>query len=280
MLVMKKHIKLFVLSVFLMLTFVPQAQKVKLVSFNIRYNSVVPIDGDNVWENRREAVVKMILDESPDAIGLQEALSDQLEYLDRQLPRYRRVGVGRDNGIDEGEFMAIYYNVDKLELVSSKTRWLSETPCRPSLGWDAACRRTVTIARFRVKESGREFVYLNTHLDHVGAKARDKSAQLIAKIAATMSADGTPVVVGGDMNSTINDTIFDAFYMGGLSAARSMTFRTSHAITYNAFGKSDGTVIDHFFVRGFKIRRFRTLNGNYGVPFISDHYPIEIIAKL
>ena len=278
--IMSKHIRLFIICTLLILPFASQAQKVKLVSFNIRYNSVVPIDGENVWENRRDAVARMILEECPDAIGLQEALFNQLEYLDKKLLRYRRVGVGRDDGIREGEFMAIYYNIDRLELISHKTRWLSETPLMPSLGWDAACRRTVTVARFRVKDSGREFVYLNTHLDHVGPMARANSARQIATIAAEASVDGTPVVVGGDMNSTIEDSIFDAFYTGGLCAARSLTHRTSNAITYNAFGKDAGSIIDHFFVRGFKVRRFRTLNGDFGVPYISDHYPIEINVRL
>ena len=273
---MRKLTSLLLLTVFVVITLPVQAQKFNVISFNIRYNPYYQSDGDNCWNNRRSAVVKMIRDQQPDAIGLQEALIDQLEYLDRNLSDYRRVGVGRDNGLSDGEFMAIYYNINRLELVWHTTRWLSETPRTPSLGWDAACRRTVTIARFRDRESSKEFIYLNTHLDHVGQKARAESTHQIAAMVDSLSSAGIPIIVGGDMNSTIDDTIFRDFYRCGLKDARKMSLRSSNDITYNAFGKNGAAVIDHFFVRDLKVRRFRTLNTDYGVPYISDHYPIAI----
>lgn len=271
--------RIFVFLIMLAVVWTSQSQTLKIMSFNIRYNPFYQTDGENCWNNRRDAVVNMILQEKPDAIGLQEALLDQLEYLDRHLLDYRRVGVGRDDGLNKGEFMAIYYNVNRLELVSAATRWLSETPLEPSLGWDAACQRTVTIARFRDLKSGNEFAYLNTHFDHIGAEARNNSARLVS-VYASCAASDIPVIVGGDMNSTISDSIFNHFYAIGLQDARQVTRRTSHDITYNAFGGAKGAVIDHFFVKGLNVRRFRTLNGNYGVPYISDHYPIEIIIRL
>ena len=127
----------------------------KIISFNIRYNSWNNIDGENGWPNRKGAVAKMLLEEHPAAIGLQEALIDQLQYLDTVLTHYRRIGVGRDDGKEAGEFMAIYYDTTRLELLSHRTRWLSETPDVPTKGWDAACYRTVTIARFRDRQSGK-----------------------------------------------------------------------------------------------------------------------------
>ena len=262
------------------------ADELKIISFNIRYNSWNDIDGENRWSNRRDAVVQMIREEHPAAIGLQEALIDQLLYLDSCLPQYRRVGVGRDDGKEGGEFMAIYYDTARLELLSGVTWWLSETPETPSKGWDAACYRTATKVGFRDRESGKTFVYLNTHLDHVGRVARAEGAKFIA---ARVESDcyNIPVILGGDMNSTIDDTIFNAFYNVGLQVAREITDSTSHAITYNAFGGCehsgngvDGKVIDHFFVKDAKVLRFRTLDGDYGVPYISDHYPIEITIRL
>ena len=82
------------------------------------------------------------------------------------------------------------------------------------------------------------------------------------------------------MNSTIDDTIFNAFYNVGLKPAREMTDSTSNAITYNGYGKEEGKVIDHFFVKDLKVVSFRTLNGDYGVPYISDHYPIMMVIQL
>lgn len=255
------------------------AQLMTVISFNIRYNSYNNIDGENGWPNRKAAVARMILEERPVAIGLQEALIDQLQYLDSALPGYHRVGVGRDDGKEAGEFMAIYYDTARLELVSGTTRWLSATPEEPSLGWDAACRRTVTITRFRDRQTDKEFYYLNTHLDHVGNTARAEAAKYIATLVAELPFEA-PVIVGGDMNSTIDDPIFQNFYAVHLQAARTLTRHTSHLDTYNAYGKDKSSLIDHFFVRNIKVNSFSTLNGDYGIPYISDHYPIGMTIKL
>ena len=273
---MKKPFLLLVFSFYLLVS-PASAQEMKVISFNIRYNSAENIDGENGWPNRRDAVVRMINEEQPAAIGLQEALIDQLEYLDKALPAYQRVGVGRDDGAEAGEFMAVYYDTAQLELIEVQTWWLSETPEEPSKGWDAACLRTVTVTHFRDKQKKKnEFFYLNTHLDHVGKTARDEGARLIASLVP----DKIPVIVGGDMNSTIEDEIFHHFFEVGLEAARDLTPHTSHEKTYNAFGKGESALIDHFFVRNVKVKEFRTLDGDYGVPYISDHYPIEIIIRL
>ncbi len=251
----------------------------KIISFNIRYNSWNNIDDANGWPFRKEAVVNMILQEHPDAIGLQEALVDQLLYLDSSLPTYRRVGVGRDDGKEGGEFMAIYYDTTRLEYVGYNTYWLSETPEVPSFGWDAACRRTVTTLKLRDRHSGEEFVYLNTHLDHVGMVARAESAKFIASTIKDFPTD-LPVILGGDMNSTIDDTIFNTFYANGLQSAKELSGSESNDITYNAFGKGEGSAIDHFFVRNAKVSTFNTITADYGAPYISDHYPIAITILL
>ena len=286
---MHKHPTKLIVSVLILLTTSlwgcsqrsQEQHELKIISFNIRYNSWNNIDGENGWPNRKAAVVKMINEEFPAAIGLQEALIDQLQYLDSCLPQYRRIGVGRDDGKDAGEFMAIYYDTTRLLLLYDTTRWLSETPEIPSKYEGAGCYRTVTVARFRDKLDGREFAYLNTHLDHVSDDARVRGAQVVGDIVAN-SLKGIPVVVGGDMNCTAEyDEYkpFNFFSHAGLQEARTLTDSTSNAITYNAFGNGEGSVIDHFFVKDFEVVSFRTLDGDYGVPYISDHYPIEITLK-
>lgn len=259
-----------------------EGDELKVISFNIRYNGWGDIDGENRWAKRRDAVVRMVREEQPAAMGLQEALIDQLQYLDSCLPQYRRVGVGRDDGREAGEFMAIYYDTARLELLSDTTRWLSLTPEVPSKYEGAGCFRTVTVARFRDRQSGKEFAYLNTHLDHVSDYARILGAQVIGDIVANRLGE-LPAIVGGDMNCTADSSEyspFGFFRRAALQDARTLTDSTSHAITYNAFGQNEGAVIDHFLVRDIKVLRFCTLNGDYGVPYISDHYPIEILFRL
>ena len=225
--------KIFLFVVFLAFAQGMTAQELKIVSFNIRYNSWNNNDGENGWPYRKAAVVRMILEERPAAIGLQEALIDQLQYLDSNLPGYRRIGVGRDDGKEAGEFMAIYYDTAQLILDGSQTLWLSETPEVPSKGWDAACYRTATVANFFDRQSHRNFYYINTHLDHMGKTSRAVGVKLIASLfTPSMSALIVPAIVGGDMNSSILDTALLAFeYVHLTPACDKVSTALCHAVT-------------------------------------------------
>ncbi|MGM9856068.1 MAG: endonuclease/exonuclease/phosphatase family protein, partial [Muribaculaceae bacterium] len=253
----------------------------KIISFNVRYSSAPEIDGDNRWELRRDASVKMVAKHKPLVMGLQEACPDQIDFLDLNLTGYKHIGVGRDDGKRAGEMMAIYYDTTRLTLLDSGTFWLSETPEKVSIGWDAACNRTCTWGHFKVNDTGFEFLYFNTHLDHLGSQARKNSIRLIVDKMTELNPDNVPVFLSGDFNSTTDDPIFDPL-KASLKDARMMSAISDKNITYNGFGKVTDNpdarkewVIDHIFFSGVNPLAFRVLNCNFGVPFISDHYPIS-----
>ena len=253
----------------------------KIISFNVRYSSAPEIDGDNRWELRRDAAVKMVAQQKPLAMGLQEACPDQIDFLDLNLTGYKHIGVGRDDGKRAGEMMAIYYDTTRLTLLDSGTFWLSETPEKVSLGWDAACNRTCTWGHFKMKDTDFEFLYFNTHLDHLGSLARKNSIKLIVDKMTELNPDNVPVFLSGDFNSTTDDPIFDPL-KASLKDAREVSAISDKIITYNGFGTVTDNpntrkewVIDHIFFSGVNPMAFMVLNGNYGVPFISDHYPIS-----
>ena len=156
-----------------------EAPQLKLISYNMRNSGGG--DGSNNWEYRRHATERMIREEAPDLFGVQEALADQLQYLDENCAEYARVGVGRDDGDKAGETMAIYYRRDRFELADSGTLWLSETPETPSRGWDGACNRTLTWVELRDRTSGRTFFYFNTHLDHQGNRPARRASSSLSK---------------------------------------------------------------------------------------------------
>ena len=253
----------------------------KIISFNVRYSSAPEIDGDNRWELRRDASVKMVAKHKPLVMGLQEACPDQIDLLDLNLTGYKHIGVGRDDGKRAGEMMAIYYDTTRLTLLDSGTFWLSETPEKVSIGWDAACNRTCTWGHFKMKDTDFEFLYFNTHLDHLGSLARKNSIKLIVAKMTELNPDNVPVFLSGDFNSTTDDHIFDPL-KASLKDARMMSAISDKNITYNGFGTVTDNpntrkewVIDHIFFSGVNPMAFMVLNGNYGVPFISDHYPIS-----
>jgi endonuclease/exonuclease/phosphatase family metal-dependent hydrolase len=96
---------------------------------------------------------------------------------------------------------AVLFRADRLEKLEEGHFWLSESPkVVGSRDWDAALTRMATWVRLRVKASGRQLVFLNTHFDHVGREARRKSAELL-RWRAEEIARGAPVILAGDFNA-------------------------------------------------------------------------------
>lgn len=252
-----------------------QNDTVTVISFNIRYNN--PDDGDNIWENRRDNAVIMVNMENPDFLCVQEAYYVQLSYLLNSLQKYSYIGLGRDDGKQGGEHMAILYRKDRFEVVAHGDFWLSETPDVCSRGWDAVCHRIVTWGYFLDKQTGKHVYCFNTHLDHVGEVARRESVKLITqRIKEIVKDKKAPVFLTGDFNSDINSEIFDPLKKV-LKQARKDAPVTDSKGTFNGWGSApNNIVIDHIFYKNAKPMVFKTLNENkYGRALISDHYPIK-----
>lgn len=253
---------------------VTRLASVETMSFNIRYGTAE--DGTNSWYYRAGAVIEMIKDQAPDVIGMQEVLREQMDLLKDYLS-YKCIGVGRDDGKREGEHMCIFYNPKTVKIQKWGTFWLSETPGKPSLGWDAACRRTATWALVKAKDSGRLFYFVNTHLDHVGAQARSNGLRLILDRIDAINTGGYPVILSGDFNVSPDDATLSP--LGGrMQSAREIAFRTDEGATYNAWGhKENESVIDHIYESGFSsCQVFEVVRKPYmDKKYISDHYPVR-----
>lgn len=253
--------------------------EIKYITFNIRNSRAN--DGENSWENRRSAVKEMIEKEMPDVLGLQEAYLEQLQYIDSNFSSYSRVGVGRDDGKEDGEFMALYYRNDKYKLLDNGDFWLSETPDKPEYGWDAGCKRIVTWAKLKDLETKKVFFAFNTHLDNVGEVAREQSILLIVKkINKMVKRKNMPVFLSGDFNSNTSAPIFKPL-KEIMDDSRSFLPQTEWHLTFNNYGVDCGcdTLIDHIFYRNAQVVDFKVLSGDYGRPYISDHYPVRVMFK-
>lgn len=252
--------------------------EIKYISYNIRNSRAN--DGDNAWDIRKPATKEMIEREKPDIFGLQEAYIEQLQYIDSNFSEYSRVGVGRDDGNEEGEFMAVYYRNDKFKLLDNGDFWLSETPDSCSMGWDAACRRIVTWAKLKDLDSKKVFYAFNTHLDHVGEIAREQSILLIVeRINQIVKKDKAPVFLSGDFNSNVSSAIFDPL-KNIMKDSRAILPESEWLPTYNNYGKGGDSMIDYIFYKNAEVQDFKTLNDDYGKPYISDHYPVMAKMKI
>lgn len=246
------------------------------ISYNIRVGTAK--DGTNSWQYRYAASAMMILDQQPDILGLQEAVEDQYNYLKTTFEKkYKIVGVGRDDGKNKGERMAIMYNVKTVSLLKWGTFWLSETPEKPGMGWDAAYPRCATWALMKDKTTGKKFYYVNTHLDHIGPEAQKNGCQLIVDWLKEHNTDNLPVVITGDFNVEYNNPAL-APLKAVASNARVAGVVTDDSATYNGWGK-DFSTIDHIWFSGFSsCTKYETITKPYqDRAYISDHFPVKAV---
>jgi endonuclease/exonuclease/phosphatase family metal-dependent hydrolase len=250
------------------------------MTFNKRYDE--PRDGVNAWRNRKTKVADVIRFHKADLAGVQEALLSQLRDLKTMLPGFSWCGVGRTDGKEAGEFSAILYREARLQLLETKTFWLSERPEEPgSMGWDAAYPRIVTWAKFRDRVSKKIFFHFNTHFDHRGDQARTESAKLVLNRIEEI-AGSSPFVLTGDLNvredSAAYKTLRDGTARLKLSDTRYATVNGHFGgdSTFSSFKELEpGNTIDHVFVRtGTRVNEQGTLSDRWNGLWASDHLPV------
>lgn len=260
----------------------PPAQKsLNIMSYNIRYD--ITTANASPWTERHSAISSQIKRFHADIIGMQEVLVHQRDQLLVDLPGFVSIGVGRDDGINAGEFAPIFYRKARFQLLNSATFWLSPTPELPSKGWDAALNRICTYAHLVDIQSKDTFWVFNTHFDHVGEIARMKSSELILqKMKEVTKETSQAVIFCGDLN--LNDdhpTI--AFLQSQLKDAllEAKHMKTNMNRTFNNFDLNTPASkrIDYIFTnKKISVQSFETIVESFGVSYPSDHFPI--LAKL
>jgi len=274
------------------------ADALKVMSFNIRYGTAR--DGDNAWPLRRGAVIEVIEAFGAEVLGLQEALHFQIEELVAAMPRYERIGVGRDDGIEAGEYAAILIDRSRLEVLAQGTFWFSDTPGVPgSASWGNDIPRICTWARLRDRASGHAFHVYNVHWDHISQPSRERSAELLMRTIARQALGGEdpsasdqpePVIVTGDFNAGETNPAFRRL-LGERSEAREVveaperalldTFRLLYPAagdvgTFNGFeGVITGEKIDAILVsEEWEVVAAEIVRAAPEGRYPSDHFPV------
>ena len=285
---MKKQI-LFVLLIVASLPL--SAQQMLVGTYNIRNKNANDSLQGNVWTKRCQVICDQVNFMAPEIFGAQEVLYGQLQDMKQALDGYDYIGIGRDDGKQAGEYEAVFYKKDKLKLLDHGDFWLSETPDKPGLGWDAVCIRICSWGKFEriqpdpsprrkglfrrdPQPKGQVFYFFNLHMDHVGVVARREAAKLVvAKVKEI--AQGAPVFITGDFNVDQTNEIYSIFTQSGLlkdsyDAAR---IRFAENGTFNAFKTEYYTTsrIDHVFVSpSTTVEAYGVLTNSYWTPDAVD----------
>ena len=247
-----------------------------VISYNIRYDN--PSDNENLWEYRKSEISQMINYYSPEIIGIQESLNNQVKYLDSTLLDYEYIGVGRGDGRSKGEYTAIFYKTERIKLLSTKTFWLSETPDVVSIGWDASMERIVTFGEFLDKKNYDTLYVFNCHYDHIGKVAKIKSTELILNIMENMGIANKKVILMGDFNSETDDEPIELFKTQMVD-----NYYKKGVITYGPLGtlnqfNPDIVIkkrIDYIFTKNIKVKEYIHIDDRRkNNLFLSDHLPV------
>lgn len=244
------------------------------LTFNIRYGTAK--DEGHEWEKRKESVLAVIQDASPDVVGLQESLNFQNDFLaDRLAPRYAFVGEGREGGT-RGEYASILFRQDRFYLARAGRFWLSDTPEIPgSMTW-ADLPRIVTWVDLIERQGGKRILVLNTHFAHNSENARLLSARLIRDRLKELATPEIPVVVMGDFNCRPGSPPYTVLLEeAGLGDTRA-TLSVPPQGTFHGFSGTprDEAPIDWVLFRELTPIGYKVLDGEFLGQLPSDHYPV------
>lgn len=248
---------------------------IKVASYNLRMDT--PRDSLNAWPHRKENVKALIRYHDFDIVGTQEGFLHQLNDL-LEMPGYAYFGAGRDDGKQAGEHSAILYKKDRFNIIDSGNFWLSETPDKPGLGWDATCcNRICSWVKFVDKEARQEFYVFNVHFDHQGVVARQESGKLMVSKIKEIAKDA-PVICTGDFNSTP-----ETEQIKGMGAILRDAYEVSKMPPYGPIGTTNSFRftapmrhrIDYVFVsKHFEVSKYAVLTDAKDQRYPSDHLPV------
>jgi len=270
-------LKLIVVLFFFFTGFYAQNNMVFL-TYNIKLD--YPKDGENSWTNRKSFMVRQLQFYEPDIFGVQEAMPNQMKDLDSLLNDYNFVGVGRDDGNNQGEYSAIFYKSDQFKVLNTSTFWLSETPGKVSIGWDAVCNRVCSYALFENKNTNKQFYVFNTHFDHIGVEARKNSAVLIIQKIKEINTEMYPVILMGDFNMQENHEsiqYISKYLKDSKSVSELGQFGPSGTFNGFIFNEPVTERIDFIFVSSeIKVEKYAVLSDSEDCRYPSDHLPVLI----
>lgn len=284
------------------------AQTLNVASYNVRTHTPKDYEHGDGWTQRVDYLCDVIRFSDFDIFGAQEVRYEQLTDMLARLDGYAYIGAGRDDGKRKGEFSPIFYKKERFKLLDSGTFWLSETPDRPSKGWDAKYPRICSWGVFKDKELHRKFWFFNLHMDHKGIEARRESARLIVNHIKECCGKDANVILTGDFNVAQDNEIFRIFADCGFlkDSYEVAEFRFAPTGTFNSFKPTNYTTrrIDHIWVsNNIDVARYGILTYHYWsdesgaaatntdapkdvkseqrqVRLPSDHYPVNVFLRL
>jgi endonuclease/exonuclease/phosphatase family metal-dependent hydrolase len=231
-----------------------------LVSFNIRADH--PRDNKNNWVYRRNAIIEFIKNKKPGIICMQEVQSHMFKWLYKRLfNQYDCIEIAGNkkhnsllknlNWFSNG--LVIWY--DKTKYDKGWNKYITEEHNHPE---------KFLLLVDLIFDKG-IITIINTHYDSI---YQHKRQMLTDKLNKVIKSNSYPVYVCGDFNAGINSNEIKS-----INLPYCVPFSNEIQRTFNHFDDT-WAIID--FIFSSKEMNYDIHTKDYGVSYISDHYPIII----
>ena len=219
----------------------PGKEKLKLMTFDI----CPPEESgaSNSWAKRKDAVVAMLQEYTPDIAAFQRVGPSQAELLKISCP-----------------WWDIEYEGNLFVGYSKKRFSLAESGTDEGTLW---CKLTS-------RKTGLELYVFNLYRPDGGTDftGMEELLEAVKRIAGGSS----HVFLAG--NFSLEEERYALSHIRSwMGSARKDARITDDSGSYNAFRKYGHITTDHIFYRNARPLQYQVITDSYGVPFISDHYP-------
>jgi endonuclease/exonuclease/phosphatase family metal-dependent hydrolase len=256
----------------------PEPGAVRVLTWNILHGSD---DGppwrQQNWPARKRALAAVLREARPDILCVQEARPEQVAFLEQTLAGYRRVGVGGEDGRDQGEHCAIFFRSDRFEHLADGTFWLQAPTDRPADPGHRA-KRTCTWVRLRERGGGRAVRVYNAHLPgRTAAAVRGQSRLSASRIVLDhiKAADpGDAVVLAGDFNAGPDAPSRRVFAEAALRETAALAGGEAAPATYQFYGLRMGSLDGILVGPRWGVRRHLVVDVKPDGVFPSDHFGV------
>lgn len=225
----------------------------KVMSYNVR-TTPAGDTGERFWDNRKAELIRAIQTQSPDMIGMQEATSEQHDYI--------KASLGSQWGSSPQR--QIVYRTDKFDILQGGII---------NLVADVWGHRTCEWVKLRRKSDNREFVFFNNHWG-VDGNSQQGSANILRDTMGSINQGwAVPSVLVGDLNAVPGS--------GPINTLSTQTPLISlfSGNTFNGWATTANVQLDYIFINKLTHTGCTLVTYREGTTPPSDHFPIVCELK-
>ena len=289
-----KYMKKIGIMIMLLATSLMFAEDLKIGSFNIL--GTYPENAE-FSDERAKFAADLVEYRDFDVVGLQEA---QLWQVDAMLKSgtFEKSGLTVSGEVQNGKNWwgnIIIYKKKKFELVESGSFYLTDTPDQLSKPdkWGEKQYRNCNWVKLRIKKSGKEFFFFNTHFGLTPTSRVNMAKVFVAQI--QKIAGDNIFFCSGDFNTVATEKatldallgskyLFDSWKISKLAPYGPKG--SFVCMVYNRRINGSNEVdnpwrkLDYLFVsKGVKVLKCAVISDNVGGAYPSDHLPLEAYVK-